>query len=287
MTEDTNADAPDGIPYRCYGPLVFRRRPPDRPVEAARRLTVGRLTLELAGGSVVGHRYPENFDVLHLDPELPLAAVADGMGDGEGSRIAGATALSTFVDQVRAGWPTVGAAELHAATAETQLRVRRAGAAVPGLTGCTLTALVAEPEGGRGWLVQLGDSRAYRLRDGLLELITVDHTMAWLGVTHGWWPADSPEAARARYQLLRYVGHPDKPEPDVLSVPLRTGDTWLLCTDGVSDQLGYHRLRDLLAARRDPARTAEALLAATLAEGGDDNATAAILRVHPTVPAPR
>ncbi|MCW3843462.1 serine/threonine-protein phosphatase [Micromonospora yasonensis] len=266
---------------------MFRRRPLDRPVDAARRLAVGPQTLEVAGGSVVGHRYPENFDVLHLDPELPLAAVADGMGDGEGSRVAGATALSTFVAQVRDGWPAIGAAELRAAAAHTQLRVRRAGAALAGLTGCTLTALVAEPEGGQGWLVQLGDSRAYRLRDGLLELITVDHTMAWLGVVHGWWPADSPEAARARYQLLRYVGHPDKPDPDLLAVPLRAGDTWLLCTDGVSDQLDYHRLRDLLAARRDPARAAEALLSATLDEGGEDNATAVIIRVHPTVPTPR
>lgn len=266
---------------------MFRRRPLDRPVKAAHRLTVGRHTLEIAGGSVVGHRYPENFDVLHLDPALPFAAVADGMGDGEGSRIAGATAMSTFVDQIRGGWPTIGPAELRAAAAETQLRVRRAGAAVAGLAGCTLTALVVEPEGDQGWLVQLGDSRAYRLRDGLLELITVDHTMAWLGAVHGWWPANSPEAARARYQLLRYVGHPDKPEPDLLTVPLRTGDTWLLCTDGVSDQLDYHRLRDLLAMRQDPARSAEALLCATLDTGGDDNATAAIIRVHPAAPTPR
>ncbi|AYF28877.1 PP2C family serine/threonine-protein phosphatase [Micromonospora tulbaghiae] len=266
---------------------MFRRRPLDRPVESARRLTAGRLTLEIAGGSVVGHRYPENYDVLHVDPELPLAVLCDGMGDGEGSRVAGTTAAETFVAQVRAGWPAVGAAALRAAVAETQRRVRQAGAAQPGLTGCTLTALVIEPDGDQGWLVQLGDSRAYRLRDGLLELITVDHTMAWLGLLHGWWPADSPEAARARYQLLRYVGHPDRPEPDLLAVPLRRGDTWLLCTDGISDQLGYHRLRDLLSARRDPARTAEALLAASLDEGGEDNATAVVLRVHPALPAPR
>ncbi|MFJ8582846.1 PP2C family protein-serine/threonine phosphatase [Micromonospora sp. NPDC093277] len=266
---------------------MFRRRPLDQPVAAAHRVGVGRLSLEIAGGSVVGHHYPENFDVLHVDPELPLVAVADGMGDGEGSRVAGDTAMSTFVAQVRAGWPTIGAGELHAATAETQLRVRQAGTALAGLTGCTLTALVAEPDGGQGWLVQLGDSRAYRLRDGLLELITVDHTMAWLGMLHGWWPATSPEAARARYQLLRYVGHPDRPEPDVLAAPLRTGDTWLLCTDGVSDQLDYHHLRDLLAARRDPAQTVGALLSATLDEGGDDNATAVVVRVHPTVPTPR
>ncbi|SCG72072.1 PP2C family protein-serine/threonine phosphatase [Micromonospora coxensis] len=259
---------------------MFRRRSAAAPVEAARRSTVGRICLELAGGTVVGNRYRANFDVLHLDAELPLVVVADGMGDGEGSRTAGTTATATLVERVRAGWPAVGARELRAAVAEAQTRVRRAGAALDELTGCTLTALIAEPDGEQGWIVQLGDSRAYRLRDGVLELVTVDHTMAWLGLLHGWWPANSPEAARARYQLLRYVGHPDRPEADLLAVPLRPGDTWLLCTDGVSDQLDYHRLRELLA-EPDPAQAVRALLAATLAEGGDDNATAAVLRVHP------
>ncbi|WP_234040639.1 hypothetical protein [Micromonospora coerulea] len=54
----------------------------------------------------------------------------------------------------------------------------------------------------------------------------------------------------------------------------------------MSDQLDYHRLRDLLAGR-DPARAARDLLAATLAVGGDDNATAVLVRVHPAIPTPR
>ncbi|WP_328338615.1 PP2C family protein-serine/threonine phosphatase [Micromonospora sp. NBC_00421] len=258
---------------------MFRRRTADQPVEAAHRLPVGRFEWEVAGGSVVGDRYPANFDVLHVDPELPFVAVVDGMGEGEGSRIAGSTARDTLHELVHAGWPAVGPHELRTAVTEAQIRVRRAGAALDELAGCTLTALLAEPDGALAWIVQLGDSRAYRLRDGLLELVTVDHTMAWLGVLHGWWPANSPEAVRARYQLLRYLGHPDRPDPDLLGVPLRPGDTWLLCTDGVSDQLDYHRLRELLS-EPDPTRAVRALLAATLAAGGSDNATAVVLRVH-------
>ncbi|MBO4164379.1 MULTISPECIES: PP2C family serine/threonine-protein phosphatase [Micromonospora] len=259
---------------------MFRRRTTDQPIEAARRLPVGRIEWEIAGGTVAGHRYSANFDVLHVDPELPFAVVVDGMGEGEGSRVAGSTARDTLRELVHAGWPAVGPRELRAAVTEAQIRVRRAGAAVDELAGCTLTALLAAPDGELAWIVQLGDSRAYRLRDGLLELVTVDHTMAWLGVLHGWWPANSREASRARYQLLRYLGHPDRPDPDLLGVPLRPGDTWLLCTDGVSDQLDYHRLRELLA-EPDPTRAVRALLAASLAEGGSDNATAVVLRVHP------
>ncbi|MBY8871284.1 serine/threonine-protein phosphatase [Micromonospora sp. PLK6-60] len=252
----------------------------DQPVPQVRRHLAGRVELEIAGGSVVGDRYPANFDVLHVDEELPFVTVVDGMGSGEGSRLAGATATATVVAGIRAAWPEVGAGPLRAATAEAQTRVRAVGAPLHELTGCTLTALVAEPDGGQVWLAQLGDSRAYRMRDGLLELLTVDHTAAWLGVLHGWYAADSPEAERARYQLLRYLGHPERPDADLLAVPLRAGDTWLLCTDGVSDQVDYHGLRGHLAAAT-PAQAVRDLLAATLDAGGDDNATAVVLRAHP------
>ncbi|MER5455275.1 protein phosphatase 2C domain-containing protein [Micromonospora sp. NPDC002389] len=245
-----------------------------------RRFTLAGLTLEVAGGSVVGNRYRENYDVLHVDPALPFAVVADGMGDGAGSRRAGAAAVPTFAARVRAAWPEVGAAGLRTAADAAQTAVREAGAGRAELTGCTLTGLVVEPDGRQGWVVQLGDSRAYRLRDDLLELVTTDHTVAWLGVLHGWYPVDSPAAARARYQLTRYAGHPAAPEADLLAVTLRPGDIWLLCTDGVSDQVGYHGMRDALV-RADPADAVAALLDASLAAGGADNASAVVLRARP------
>ncbi|GID97767.1 PP2C family protein-serine/threonine phosphatase [Amorphoplanes digitatis] len=230
----------------------------------------------MAAGSVVGNRYPANFDVLHIDPVWPLVVVADGMGDGPGSAIAGRTAVDVFVAGATAA-PTPRA--LRAAVAEVQLRVRAAGAALGELTGCTLTAFVGAVDEPDAWIVQLGDSRAYRLRDGLLELLTTDHTMAWLGAVYGWWPADSPEAHAARYRLTRYAGHPDSPEPDVLSVALRAGDVFLLCTDGLAEQVGYERLTEVLRGTPDPGEAATTLLEDSLRAGGDDNATAAVIRV--------
>jgi serine/threonine protein phosphatase PrpC len=161
--------------------------------------------------------------------------------------------------------------------AEAQSAVRAAGARLAGLTGCTLTAFVAG-DAGDAWIAQIGDSRAYRLRDGLLELLTVDHTAAWLGALYGWYPADSPEAAAARYRLTRYVGHPAEPEPDVLNVSLRPGDVYCLCTDGLAEQVPYERLRDRLGLP-DPRAAVTQLLMETLAAGGHDNATVAVIRV--------
>ncbi|GAA2582793.1 protein phosphatase 2C domain-containing protein [Winogradskya consettensis] len=226
-------------------------------------------TLTATAGSVTGNRYDDNYDVLHLDGGRVLAVIADGMGDGAGSRAAGRAAADVFVEVTAT---THGPDALRAAVAEVQLAVREAGRGIAGLTGCTLTAFVGDGSG--AWLVQLGDSRAYRLRDGLLELLTVDHTAAWLGLLHGWYAAGSAEAHAAGYQLTRYAGHPGMPEPDLLNVGLRAGDVFLLCTDGVSDQIPYERLAALLSAG-----TVTELLEETLRAGGKDNATAVIIRV--------
>ncbi|MEV6348907.1 protein phosphatase 2C domain-containing protein [Actinoplanes sp. NPDC051851] len=240
---------------------------------------IGDVPVRAAGGSVTGDHYDANYDRFHLDPSSPLAVVADGMGSGEGSAAAGRLAVETVVHAAGAEGRTPAA--MRAATAEAHVRVREKARDLRELTGCTLTALAGVPGsdgGATARIAQLGDSRVYRLRGGLLELLTVDHTWAWLAAVHGWWAADSAEARAARYRLTRYVGHPDEPEPDVLDVTLRTGDTLLLCTDGVSDQLSYDEIAAALAPR-NPVTAVSALLAATLTAGGADNATAIVLVV--------
>jgi serine/threonine protein phosphatase PrpC len=233
--------------------------------------------LTVVGASVVGTRYRENYDELHVDEARPLAVVADGMGDGPGSSAAGRAAVDVFVQHAAA--PN-GPGALRTAVTEVHRAVRSAGHSLPGLAGCTLTAFVVDPapDDSAAWLVQLGDSRAYRYRDGLLELLTVDHTVAWLGVLHGRFTLDSPEGHAARYRLTRYAGHPATPEPDVISVGLRPGDLYLLCTDGVTDQVSYERLARLLESTTDPVMATETLLDETLLTG-NDNATAVLIRV--------
>ncbi|MEV0247600.1 PP2C family serine/threonine-protein phosphatase [Nocardia sp. NPDC050712] len=234
-----------------------------------------KLVIEAAAGSEIGNRYRANFDVVHLGREPLLAVVADGMGDGEGSARAGRTAVDTFVESVRAAG-VIDADVLRGAVALAQQRVGAIGRQVRGLAGCTLTALVESTTG--FWIAQIGDSRVYRLRDGLLELMTVDHTMAWLGAVHGWYPFHSPEAGAARYQLTRYVGHGAQPEPDVLSVTVRAGDRYLVCSDGVAEQVVYQEILEILGRKESAERMVRRLLDAAEAAGGNDNATAVVVR---------
>lgn len=237
-------------------------------------------------------RYPANFDVLATDERWPLALVADGMGAGRGSAAAGRTTVDTVLAAIGAAGEPVAARALRDAVAQAQRRVRAIGAELGELTGCTLTGLLLGegPAGDEGWIVQIGDSRAYRLRgrspgggrlaeSGLLELLTVDHTAAWLGAINGWYPADSPAAAAARYQLHRYVGHPDEPEPDVLSVAVHPGDVFCVCSDGLAEQVPYQTMARLLGSSASPGEIVAGLLAEALDAGGNDNTTVAVVRV--------
>lgn len=237
-----------------------------------RQLPHPTLRLRAAGGTCVGNRYPANYDVLHVD--AGLLAVADGMGASEGSAAAGRTAMDTFTTHRGSTAET-----LRTAVAAVQHDVREAGRRLGGqLTGCTLSALI--PTGtDLAWIVQLGDSRVYRRRGTLLELLTTDHTAAWLGAVNGWYPHDSPQAHSARYQLLRYAGHPDEPEADLIAVTLRPGDTYLVCTDGIAEQVDYQRLDTHLAATGPLRDIAAGLIDDSLRAGGNDNATAVLLRV--------
>ncbi|MGH3759140.1 PP2C family protein-serine/threonine phosphatase [Actinophytocola sp.] len=236
-------------------------------------------------GSEVGRRYRANFDVAHLDLDPLLAVVVDGMGDSDGSALAGRTTVDTFVEGITAARGKLGPRSIREAVAAAQDQVSEIARRDVGMAGCTLTALLAaDAEDAEGvdatlWIAQLGDSRVYRFRDDLLELLTVDHTMAWLGVAHGLYPLDSPQADAARYHLTRYVGHAARPEPDVLSVVPAPGDVYLLCSDGVAEQVPYPRIREILRLHIEPGAMVERILAAADVAGGQDNATAIVLRI--------
>lgn len=233
-----------------------------------------------AAGSAVGRRYHANFDVAHLDLEPLLAIVTDGMGDSEGSALAGRATVDIVVERIltvagKAVAGKVGPTTIRDAVAAAHEKVVEIGRGDVGLAGCTLTALLAADQ--EFWIAQLGDSRVYRFRDDLLELLTADHTMAWLGVAHGLYAYDSPQARAARYHLTRYVGHAARPEPDVLNIVPAPGDVYLLCSDGIADQVPYARIREILRLHIEPDAMVERLLGAADTAGGQDNATAVIV----------
>jgi PPM family protein phosphatase len=183
-----------------------------------------------------------------------LAAIADGMGGLSGGAEASRTALRALAVAV-----------LDArSTGRPEARLRRGfvAAAVPGLRdmGTTLTAVCLGER--RAGLLHIGDCRAYRRSANAFEQLTVDHT------------SPAPQ-----HLLTRCLGGgAEDSEPDCSELTPRPGDRFVLVSDGVHRVVPPGELR-AAAAERSPQAAADALVAAALAHGGPDNATAVVVDV--------
>jgi serine/threonine protein phosphatase PrpC len=144
--------------------------------------------------------------------------------------------------------------------------------------GTTVSALVFTH--GHYIIGQVGDSRVYVLRDGLLTQVTKDHSYVQEQVDAGFL---TPEQARYHpYSnvITRCVGAGEEVQPDVYTGELRVGDVWLVASDGLTGMVDDRRLQQILLARSTPGRIVDALIADANGRGGLDNITAIVARVE-------
>jgi protein phosphatase len=225
-----------------------------------------------------GRRRKKNEDsLLVLDTEN-LFVIADGMGGYKGGALASQLAVTTIGDAFRARAFEGPAHEGVPRDATNLARaIQMANAAIlehakkqPDLEGMGTTICAAKfsPNKRRLFIGHVGDSRCYRLRDGVFKQVTADHTMADHGVT-------GPEST----QLSRAVGiWPTVPIDIVAAVP-QSGDTYLLCSDGLTKMLTDESIGSLLAAEEDPKAAVERLVFFANERGGKDNITIILVRV--------
>jgi serine/threonine protein phosphatase Stp1 len=231
------------------------------------------------GGTVRTH----NEDDFVNRPDLGIWAVADGAGGHQAGEVA-ARIVTEALRKVPAG---LAAAELLAevrlriAQAHDNIRAEAARRGADAILATTLVALLAH----RNYYACLwaGDSRAYLLRDGRLSQVTHDHSLVQELVDAG---AISPEEALSHPRanvITRAVGaNFSAPDLDKTTDRLRSGDRFLLCSDGLSKIVPEHEILRLLGtAAGSPA---ECLIAAALARRADDNVTAVTIEVLPAAP---
>jgi serine/threonine protein phosphatase PrpC len=203
----------------------------------------------------------------------PLFVVCDGMGGAEAGEVASAIAVETLATRFAAGDALAAAARVanEAVFARANARAEESG------MGTTLTAVMVDGEEGR--FAHVGDSRAYRLRDGRLDLLSDDHTLVGEMVREGRLTQEEAAAHPQRSILSRALGTEATVQVDEFTTDLRPGDVLLLCSDGLSGEVPDDALRDILGAHDDPAETAAGLIDAARAAGGHDNITAVVIRL--------
>ncbi len=137
--------------------------------------------------------------------------------------------------------------------------------------GTTLTALTLIGTG--AFLVHVGDSRAYLLRNGHLQQLTRDHTHVQEMIDSGKMKPEEAKKHRLRHLLSNTIGGLPGVEPEIFKFSLANGDRLLLCTDGLTDPVGDGEIADVLKAHPDANDACQALVDAALARGGPDNVT--------------
>lgn len=223
-----------------------------------------------------GRVRPLNEDALLAYP--PVFLVADGMGGHEAGDVASRLAVEEFSQLSGQGAATME--DVHACFHRTARRLaevvgadRVAGTTVAGV-------VVAELDGGAYWLVfNIGDSRVYRLADGQLEQISVDHSVVQDLLDAGDLSPAEAAVHPERHVITRAVGGGLAPEPDYWLIPAGPGDRLLICSDGLTSEVPDAGLRTILLEREDPQQAAHALVRAALDGGGRDNVSAVVVDV--------
>ena len=245
-----------------------------------------------AGRTHVGQVRSHNEDSLRLARDLALYVVADGVGGGAAGEVASTLAVETLAAFIRASdadaeltWPYRLNRALSLPTNQVLTGIRLANREIyeaagrdPSLKGMATTVVACLFRERRCVVAHVGDSRIYRLRDGVLEGLTVDHSFANELRAAGD-PALEALAKRFSHVIVRAVGSKQEVQATVAELPVVQGDVYLLCTDGLTDMVEDREIASLLKARRHhPEAACAALVDAANAQGGRDNVTAVVIR---------
>ncbi|MFE6997787.1 PP2C family protein-serine/threonine phosphatase [Microbacterium sp. NPDC057659] len=209
--------------------------------------------------------------------QAPLFLVADGMGGHQAGEEASAGAIQEFAGLV--GRPAVALDDVRFAIARAKTRIDALSDAGTGRAGTTLSGVaVASVDGVGYWLaVNIGDSRTYRLSDGELEQITVDHSVVQELIDAGELLESDARGDRRRNIITRALGAGSTGEADYWMLPAETGDRILVCSDGLSSEVGDDVIARILSQHTDPQVAADHLVSAALEQGGRDNITAVVV----------
>ncbi|MDR3201947.1 MAG: protein phosphatase 2C domain-containing protein, partial [Bifidobacteriaceae bacterium] len=192
------------------------------------------VTFRYAARTDIGLTRSNNQDSAYAGPHLLV--VADGMGGHAGGDIASSVAIAHLApldDEVPGADEAAEQIDESVAEAHDELLARVAENPDLAGLGTTITALLRS--GDRLILAHIGDSRAYLLRDGLLEQVTQDHTFVQYLVDTGKLAPDQAERHPQRSLLLRVLGDVDLGGGlDISARGAQAGDRWLLCSDGLS-----------------------------------------------------
>lgn len=244
------------------------------------------LEIEFAGRTDVGMVRHTNQDAYGMVEPLGLAVICDGMGGLAGGEVASHVALESFLEVAKQEIEATRSADaertkraLCRAAAAANRAVRARASYDIRFRGMGTTLVAVRLDGNEVTVANVGDSRAYLVRDGVARQITLDHSYVAEQMRMG--RMTEREAERSPYQsaITRAVGIDDDVHPDYYTETVQVGDEVLLCSDGLMRHMRDEEIGRIVGdVGMTPGEICERLIAIVNARGGTDNVTCVVMR---------
>ena len=249
------------------------------------------LALNIGKCSLLGNYRENNEDSVEVKqfPDLIVSIVADGMGGQAAGEIASKRAVEIIPRELRKSLtphlnPDAVKTVLRRAIVQANEEIMAMGALDKDMKNMGTTVVMAVwRKGSEMFVTGVGDSRCYKVRDGKLEQLTVDHSLAQALVEAKTISAAEAKEHRFKNVLWKYLGSKEVGEgPEVAVVPVQPGDRFLLCTDGLTGVVGDDKVGEFVASQSDMQACAEGLGQLALDSGSRDNVSCVMIEVVET-----
>lgn len=244
------------------------------------------MTIEIHAAVDPGRARSNNEDSVALDDGVSLAVLADGMGGYNAGEVA-SNMVTSFIRTELGRWLREASAQASDAEVRRAMEicVDNANRAVfnaansnPHYAGMGTTLVVAVFRGDRALLGHVGDSRGYRIRAGRLQQITRDHSLLQEQIDAGLITSEQAAFSANKNLVTRAVGVEDTVLLETHQHDVQPGDTFLLCSDGLSDMIDDASIAQVLSANESLESCGQALIAAANEAGGKDNIAVILIR---------
>jgi protein phosphatase len=240
--------------------------------------------MKVAWMSDTGRVRENNEDCVLVDESLGLLLVADGMGGHSGGEVASHLAARTISRSLRSSLNGSGPASrvadsIHRAVAEADAEIRKRAQEEPTLHGMGTTMVLAVVRHGELHVAHAGDSRAYLIREGKIQQLTEDHSLAVQAEKNNVrisWPG---KRAPLKNMLVRSLGNQLSVEAELKSLAWASDDFLVMCSDGLSNQVDAAKIRKLVLRHADDLnRACSELVKLANERGGPDNISVIVAR---------
>ena len=232
-----------------------------------------------------GLKRPKNEDALFVMPRENIYIIADGVGGSNSGEVASSVAVTYLADRFKK--ENIDLIEDERNTIlkifdcieGANKNIAQMAETAPHLQGMATTLVVLFFKDGKGYVFNVGDSRAYIYRNSILEQITEDHSYVNSLLKMGAITEEEAIGHEGGHMITKALGADKKVEPDLFTIDICKDDIILLCTDGLYDEISDDGITKLIAGNEGMPALAQELVEEANRAGGNDNITVVCVKI--------